>query len=87
LRLALGEARDVALLSPDGLELVGEVAAAWYRLTLARRFYNEAVGQTRRLRGTWPVRLLRLAGRTPMPTTYEMDDSLPDHVGHGPLSP
>jgi hypothetical protein len=76
--LALGGPTDVAALGPAGRELVGEVASAWYRVSLARRFYNEAVERTRRRRATWRVRLLRLAGRTPMPATFEMDDSWPD---------
>ncbi|MDR1293835.1 MAG: LemA family protein [Bifidobacteriaceae bacterium] len=82
IRLALGEPADIDLLDPVGRELVGEVAATWYRVTLARRFYNEAVGKTRRRRRSWPVRALRLAGRTPMPLTFEMDDALPETLPH-----
>jgi hypothetical protein len=79
-RVALGGPSDVAALPGDARELVDDVIKAWYRVTLARRFYNEAVDQTRRRRQTVPVRLLRLAGRTPMPATFEMDDSLPEEL-------
>ncbi|MDR1151056.1 MAG: hypothetical protein LBK72_01035 [Bifidobacteriaceae bacterium] len=82
IRLALGEPGDLEPLDPVGEELVRDVAAAWYRVTLARRFYNEAVGKTRRRRRNWPVRLLRLAGRTPMPLMFEMDDALPEALAH-----
>ena len=51
---------------------------AWYRATLARRFHNEAVAQTRRVRRLWYVRWFWLAGRAPMPRTVELDDALPD---------
>jgi hypothetical protein len=81
IRVAVGSSADVAALDPAGRDLVGDLAEAWYRVTLARRFYNEAVDQTRRRRQTGPVRLLRLAGRTPMPTTFEMDDALPEDWG------
>jgi hypothetical protein len=85
LRLALGGPADVQALGPEGQEMVAELARAWYRVQLARRFHNEAVGLTRRRRRTVPVRLLRLAGRTPMPASFEMDDSWPaDLPGAGP---
>lgn len=55
-----------------------DVMAAWHRAALARRFYNDAVAQTVRLRSKPTVRLLRLAGRAAMPKTFEMDDAMPD---------
>src|SRR5690606_2670971 len=58
-------------------EVVAALGDAWYRATLARRFHNEAVAQARRVRRLWYVRLLRLAGRAPMPRTVELDDVLP----------
>jgi hypothetical protein len=78
LREALGAAEAVRGLraGPSG-EVVEGLAAAWYRVTLARRFHNEAVAQARRVRRLWYVRLFHLAGRAPMPRTVELDDALP----------
>lgn len=50
---------------------------SWYRLELARRFHNAHVAEVRRLRAKPMVRLLRLAGRAPMPSAFEMDDARP----------
>ncbi|MDR0433030.1 MAG: hypothetical protein LBH48_06965 [Bifidobacteriaceae bacterium] len=79
-RQALGHRQDVAQMDELGRELVGELASAWYRVTLARRFYNQAVGLVRRRRSGKAVRALRLAGRTPMPITFEMDDTWPEDL-------
>nr|WP_250649083.1 MULTISPECIES: hypothetical protein [unclassified Actinomyces] len=49
---------------------------AGYRLVLARRFHDTHVSEARRLRRGWAVRLLRLAGRAPLPGTFDMDDDL-----------
>ncbi|MCP2265794.1 hypothetical protein ACFQHV_04545 [Promicromonospora thailandica] len=70
------EAAQELLAGPSG-EVVAALGAAWYRATLARRFHNEAVAQTRRVRRLWYVRLFHLAGRAPMPRTVELDDVLP----------
>lgn len=78
LREAMGEPESVQLLlAGPSSEVVAALAAAWYRATLARRFHNEAVAQTRRVRRLWYVRLFHLAGRAPMPRTVELDDALP----------
>lgn len=53
--------------------------AAWYRLELARRFHNAHVAEVRRLRANPAVRILHLAGRAPMPLTFDMDDARPSH--------
>ena len=78
LREVLGapETTDELLAGSSG-EVVAALGDAWYRATLARRFHNEAVAQTRRVRRLWYVRLFRLAGRAPMPRTVELDDVLP----------
>lgn len=78
LREALGGPETIQALraGPSG-EVVAALAAAWYRVTLARRFHNEAVAQARRVRRLWYVRLFHLAGRAPMPYTVELDDALP----------
>lgn len=80
LRAALAEPDDVAevLAEPAGTELLGALSAAWYRVHLARRFHNEAVAQTQRVRRKALVRLVRLAGHAPMPRTVEIDDDWPD---------
>lgn len=44
------------------------------RLVMARRFYNDAVRDTRALREKATVRALRLAGRAPMPDYVELVD-------------
>jgi hypothetical protein len=62
---------------PEDAVVLAELGGAWYRAQLARRFHNEAVGQTQRIRRKWYVRLLRLAGRAPMPQTTELDDASP----------
>jgi len=78
LREAFGSPEAVHdLREGPGGEVLEALAAAWYRVTLARRFHNEAVAQTRRVRRLWYVRLFHLAGRAPMPRTVELDDALP----------
>jgi hypothetical protein len=83
LRAALDDADEVAEMraEPGGDELVAALADAWYRAQLARRFHNEAVAQTQRVRRGWPVRALRLAGRAPVPQTLELDDAWPQALG------
>ncbi|GAA1088624.1 hypothetical protein [Nocardiopsis composta] len=54
-----------------------EVDAAAKRVLLARRFYNDAVAQTRQARASRLVRLFRLAGRAGLPEFFEMDDEPP----------
>jgi hypothetical protein len=78
-REALDDPDEVAALraDPAGAELVGALAAAWYRVQLARRFHNEAVAQAQRVRRKLLVRLLRLHGHAPMPRTVEIDDERP----------
>jgi len=78
LRETLGAPETVRdLRAGPSAEVMAGLAAAWYRVTLARRFHNEAVAQTRRVRRLWYVRLFYLAGRAPMPRTVELDDALP----------
>jgi hypothetical protein len=83
LREALDDADEVAALraDPAGAELVDLLASSWYRVQLARRFANEAVVQTRRARRGPLVRLLRLAGHAPEPTSLELDDAWPETLG------
>ena len=83
LRAALDDQGEVADMRAElgGDELVSALADAWYRAQLARRFHNEAVAQTQRVRRGWPVRALRLAGRAPVPHTLELDDAWPQSLG------
>jgi hypothetical protein len=54
-----------------------ELAEAAARVLIARRFYNDAVRDTRALRGRRMPRLFRLAGRRPMPEFFDIDESAP----------
>lgn len=83
LRAALEDPDEVAILreEPGGSDLVDALAAAWYRVQLARRFHNEAVAQTQRARRKRGVRYLRLAGRAPVPEPLEFDDAWPAGLG------
>jgi hypothetical protein len=64
--------------SPDGRRLLDELDAACQRVELSRRFHNDAVRACRQLRRQRMVRLFRLAGHTPWPDSWEMDDALPE---------
>jgi hypothetical protein len=84
LRAALGDSDEIESLraTPYGAELLDALAASWYRVQLSRRFHNEAVAQTRRVRRKLVVRVPRLAGRAPLPSSVEIDDAPPE-----PLTP
>jgi hypothetical protein len=71
------EAAAVLRSSETGRELADEAAAACQRVVLARRFHNDAVAATLRLRRHRLVRSLHLAGRAPLPATFECDDRPP----------
>ncbi len=57
-------------------EVFGRLETAHERAALARRFHNDAVTDAGHVRRKASVRLFRLAGRTPMPRTVEIDDDL-----------
>ena len=80
LRTVLDDDEALAALGahPVGAELVEALSATWFRVHLARRFHNEAVRQTLRVRHKWTVRALHLAGHAPLPRTVEIDDAWPD---------
>lgn len=65
-------------LDPD---LVRDLEDAMTRVVLARSFYNDAVRDTRALRGRRVPRLLRLGGRRPLPAFFEIDDTGPRFGG------
>src|SRR4029450_3272455 len=54
-----------------------ELHEAGTRVLIARRFYNDAVRDTRALRARRMPRLLRLAGHRDMPQFFDIDDTLP----------
>src|SRR6478609_5684289 len=53
-------------------ELAAELADAIERVVLARRFYNDAVRDTRALRAVLFTRIFGLAGRAAMPDYFEI---------------
>lgn len=66
-----------SLAGRDGAEeLLTELESAAHRVFLARKFYNDAVGATRAARRRPLPRMLRLAGRAPLPEFFEIEDSL-----------
>ncbi|WP_298457865.1 hypothetical protein [uncultured Cellulomonas sp.] len=83
LRATLEDPAEVAAIraEPGGDALLDALAAAWFRVQLSRRFHNEAVAQTRRVRGKALVRWLRLAGHAPMPEPFDIDDAWPPALG------
>ena len=65
-------------------ELLSELEGAAHQVFLARKFYNDAVAATQAARHRWLARILRLAGRAPMPEFFEIDDSLAPAGETGP---
>jgi hypothetical protein len=65
--------------------LTPELTDAGMRLALARRFYNDAVRDTRALRRGRLSRVLRLHARRPLPRYFDIDDGL-DAVLAGPVA-
>jgi 8-oxo-dGTP pyrophosphatase MutT (NUDIX family) len=73
----------LALVDPISLPvaLVAEMADAEARVTLARRFHNDAVRDTLALRERPAVRLLRLGGTAALPTYFEIAEQAYRDVG------
>ena len=61
--------------------LAPELADSGVRVALARRFYNDAVRDTRSLRGQRLARVLKLHGRRPLPRYFDIDDGQDAVVG------
>lgn len=78
LRAALGGPQDQLELrrDPGTAAALDRLAHTCYRAQLARRFHNDAVVTTQRLRRNPLVRVFHLAGRAAMPATFEMDDEV-----------
>ncbi|MDT0261167.1 LemA family protein [Jatrophihabitans lederbergiae] len=56
-------------------EAVAELSEAAARVLIARRFFNDAVRDTRTLRARRMPRLLRLAGHRELPQFFDIDDT------------
>jgi hypothetical protein len=71
--------RAIASLQQDRPRLpadaVTELAEAATRVVIARRFFNDAVRDTRTLRSRRMPRLLHLAGRRELPLYFDIDDT------------
>jgi hypothetical protein len=69
-------------------DVAADLRATATRVGLARRFYNDAVRDTRALRRRRLPRLLRLHARRPLPRYFDIDDGLAQVVtrtdGGGP---
>lgn len=76
---ALADTQFLAELRTDdgAAAALDELGAACRRVGHARRFHNDTVRATRRLRSKVLVRWLRLAGHAPWPETVEFHDSVP----------
>jgi hypothetical protein len=66
-----------ALPQPLHQDLADELNEAAARVLIARRFYNDAVRDTRALRARRMPRLFRMAGRREFPQFFDIDDTLP----------
>lgn len=80
-----GELREVFDRASDTqstatFSIVQELSQCCYRIELARRFHNDAVGAAILLHKRFLVRVFRLAGNTPRPIAIDMDDSLPEKL-------
>jgi hypothetical protein len=64
-------------LRPDSAAELQEAAA---RVLIARRFYNDAVRDTRALRARRMPRVFRLAGRRELPQFFDIDDTVPSRA-------
>ncbi|MGY1754409.1 hypothetical protein [Blastococcus sp. SYSU D01042] len=64
---------------PEALQ--ADLAGTSTRVALARRFYNDAVRDTRALRGRRLPRVMRLHARRPLPRFFDIDDRLGAPVG------
>jgi hypothetical protein len=67
-----------------GADAAAELREAAARVQVARRFYNDAVRDTRTLRARRMPRLLHLAGRAELPQFFDIDDTEPPPPPEGP---
>jgi hypothetical protein len=71
-RAIAGLQQDRARLPADAVTELAEAAA---RVVIARRFFNDAVRDTRTLRARRMPRLLHLAGRRELPLFFDIEDT------------
>jgi 8-oxo-dGTP pyrophosphatase MutT (NUDIX family) len=80
--------RVLSLLPPPAEEhLAAELDDAAERVLLARRFYNDAVRDTRALRAVWFTRVFGLAGRAALPEYFEIAESAARADAGSPAQP
>lgn len=79
LALAFHDPDDVSEIREDpvGADYLSDLSAACRRVELSRRFLNDAVRACRQVRTQRMVRWFHLAGHTPWPQTFEMEDTPP----------
>jgi hypothetical protein len=79
---AVGRAVAELAARPEPLraDAAAELQEAAARVLIARRFYNDAVRDTRALRARRMPRVFRLAGRREMPQFFDIDDTVPIHA-------
>ena len=65
---------------PLSAPALGRLDRACSRLVLARRFHNTHVSEAQALRGRLLVRVCHLAGRAPIPQTFDADDDTTPEV-------
>ena len=65
---------------PLSVPALSRLDRACSRLVLARRFHNTHVSEAQALRGQLLVRVFHLAGRAPMPQTFDADDDTTPEV-------
>lgn len=77
--LAFQDPDDIAEMRRDaaGDSYLTELSGACRRVELSRRFLNDAVRACRQVRTQRMVRWFHLAGHTPWPQTFEMEDTPP----------
>lgn len=68
-------------------DVEAELREAAARVRVARRFYNDAVRDTRALRARRMPRLFRLAGRVALPGFFDIDDTLPGETPRAAATP
>lgn len=80
----IGRLAEVAEPLPSDAEAELREGAA--RVRVARRFYNDAVRDTRSLRSRRMPRLLHLSGRRVMPAFFDIDDTVTMPVRQAPAA-
>jgi hypothetical protein len=70
---------------PDDLTeaALSELHESAVRVSISRRFYNDAVRDTRALRNRRMPRVLHLSGRRELPQFFDIDDTVPPDKGAG----